>query len=69
MRMRKSHFFLEISVLHEGSSFIESFVEHPVHSIFKSYSILILVFLFWFATINPKSIFLEILGAPRAPCI
>ena len=50
----KSHFFLKFQVLHERSSVIASFVEHPVCSNFKIYSVLILFFLFWFPTIHPK---------------
>ena len=52
--MCKSPFFLKFQVFREGSSFIASFVEHPVCSDFKIYSVLILVFLCWFATVNPK---------------
>ena len=44
--MYKSHLFLKFQVLHEGSSFIASFVADPVSSSFKMYSVLILVFLF-----------------------
>ena len=47
--------FLKFYVLREGSNFIASFLEHPVCSNFKMHNILLLVFLFWFATINPKS--------------
>ena len=42
----KSHLFLKFNVLREGSSFIPSFVEHPVYSNFKMYSVLILFPLF-----------------------
>ena len=35
--------YLKLQVLREGSSFIASFVEHPVCSNFKMYSVLILV--------------------------
>ena len=52
--MCKSHISLKFQVLREGSSVIVSFVEHPVYSIFKMYSVPILVFLFWFTTVNPK---------------
>ena len=41
-------------MLHEWFSDIASFVEHPVYSIFKMYSVLFLVFWFWFATVCPK---------------
>ena len=40
-------------MLSEGNSFIASFMEHPVYSNFKMYSVVIL-FLFEFATVNPK---------------
>ena len=68
--MCKSPLFLKFQVLREGSSFTASFVEHPVCSNFKIYSVLILVFLYWFATINPKymckfQFSCEIVGAPR----
>ena len=52
--MCKSHISLKFHVLREGSSAIVSFAEHPVYSIFKMYSVPILVFLFWFTTVNPK---------------
>ena len=41
-------------MLREGSSDIASFVEHPAYGTSKTDNILILVFLFWFATTNPK---------------
>ena len=41
-------------MLLERNSDIASFAEHPVYSIFEMYSVLILVVLFWFATIYPK---------------
>ena len=44
--MCKSHLFLKFLVLRKGSSFIASFVEHPVCSYFKMYRVIILVFLF-----------------------
>ena len=44
----KSHFFLKFQVLHERSSVIASFMEHPVCSNFKMYSELILFFYFDF---------------------
>ena len=56
------------------SSDIAYFVKHPVYSILKMYSLLILVFLFWFTTIHlrwftqrecVKVTFFEIPGAPR----
>ena len=50
----KSHFFLKFQVLHERSSVIASFMEHPVCSNFKMYSELILFLFFWFPTIHPK---------------
>ena len=53
--MYKIHLFLKFQVLREGSSDIASFVEHPVYSISKMHSVLVLVFLFWFTTIHPKS--------------
>ena len=40
----KSHFFWKLQMLRGESSVTESFVEHRVYSIFKRYSILILVF-------------------------
>ena len=66
---RKSNLFLTYSVLRKRSSDIVFFVEHPVYSNFKMYSVLILVFLFWFATIPQKCCknlsFFEILRALR----
>ena len=56
-RLRKSNFFLKFLVLHERSSNIDSFVVHPVYSIFIMCNILILVSLFWFATVHPKWVF------------
>ena len=53
----KSQLFLNFQVLPEGSSFVASFVEHPLCSSFKMYSVLILVVLFWFVNINPKSVY------------
>ena len=53
----KSRLFLKFQVLWKGSSLIASFVEHPVCSSFKMYSVLILVFLFWFVNIDPKSVY------------
>ena len=53
----KSHLFLKFQVLREGSIAIASFVEHAGYSISKMYSILILVFWFWFATSYPKSMY------------
>ena len=53
----KSQLFLNFQVLHERSRDIASFVEHPVYSNFKMYSVLILVFLFWFANIYLKSVY------------
>ena len=54
----KKHLFkslcLEFQVLHEGSSDFTLFVQHPVYSNSKLYSILFLVLLFYFASINPK---------------
>ena len=44
-------------MVHEGSSFIVSFLEHPVCSNFQMQSVLILVIFFQLATINPKGIF------------
>ena len=41
-------------MLRERSSDIPSFFEHPIYSNFKMYSLLILLFLFWFTTIHPK---------------
>ena len=41
-------------MLRERSSNIASFIEHPVCSVFKMYSVLILVFWFWYATTNPN---------------
>ena len=55
--MYKSHLFLKFQVLHKESSFTASFVEHPVYSISKMYSIPILAFWFWFATVYPKSMY------------
>ena len=58
-------------MLHKRSSVIVSFVEHYVHSNFKLYSLLILVFAFWFTTIDAKcfcfciSFILEIICAPQ----
>ena len=43
-------------LLREGSCFIASFVEHPIYSDFKMYSVLILVVLFWFIDIYPKCV-------------
>ena len=54
--MCKSQFFLKFEVLREKSSDIALFVEHPVCSNFKMYTVLILKILFCFATINPKCI-------------
>ena len=51
--MCKRHFFLKFYVLRERSSDTDSFVEFPVYSNFKLYSVLILVLVFWFATIHP----------------
>ena len=51
----KRHLFSQFQVLRERSSTIASFVEHSVYSISKMYSVLILVFWFWFATIYSKS--------------
>ena len=53
----KSRLFWKFQVLREGSSFVAFFVEHPVCSSFKMYSVLILVVLFWFVNINPKSVY------------
>ena len=53
----KSRLFLKFQVLREGCSFVASFVEHPVCSSFKMYSVLILVVLFWFVNIYPKSVY------------
>ena len=53
----KSRLFLKFQVLREGSSFVASFVEHPVCSSFKMYSVLILVVLFWFVNIYLKSVY------------
>ena len=53
----KNHLFLKFQVLREGSSFIASFVEHPVCTNFKMYSVLILVFIFWFVSIYPKCVY------------
>ena len=53
----KNHLFLKFQVLRDGSSFIASFVEHPVCTNFKMYSVLIQAFLFELTTINPKCIF------------
>ena len=50
----KSQIFLTFQVLREKSCGISSFVEHPAYSISKMYSVLILAFWFWFATIYPK---------------
>ena len=44
-------FFLKFKVLRETISDIDSFVEQTVTSILKMYSVLILNFLFWSATI------------------
>ena len=55
--MCKSQFFLKFSVLRKRSSDITFSVEHPVYSISEMYSILILVFWFWFATIYPKCMY------------
>ena len=52
----KSNLFLKLQVLRERSSFIASFVEHPVCGNFKISSVLIQVFLFELTTINPKCI-------------
>ena len=52
-----SRLFLNFQVLREGSSFVASFVEHPVCSNFKMYSVLILVVLFWFTNICPKFVY------------
>ena len=55
-------------MLFKRSSDITSFVEHPVYSILKSYNILILDFLFWFANIYSKCMWkshFEILGTPQ----
>ena len=40
----KSHLFLKLEELREGSSFIVSMAEHPVYRNFKMYSVLILSF-------------------------
>ena len=53
----KSRLFLKFQVLREGCSFVASFVEHPVCSSFKMYGVLILVVLFWFVNIYPKSVY------------
>ena len=55
--MCRSYFFLKFEVLREGSSANASFAEQPVHSIFKMYSVLILVAWFWFATVYPRYMF------------
>ena len=47
----KRHLISKFQVLLEGSSFVASFVEHPVCSNFKMYCVLILVVLFWFVNI------------------
>ena len=47
---------LEILGASRKNSDITSFVENPVYSISKMYTVLILVILFWFVTIYPKSI-------------
>ena len=47
-RFCKSHFFLKFQVLHERSSVIASFMEHPICSNFKMYGELILFFYFDF---------------------
>ena len=61
--------FLKFQVLHERSSDIASFLEHPVYNIFKIYNALILFFNFDLPlfTRNPcvKVFMLEILFAPR----
>ena len=44
--MHKNHFFSKLHALREGSNNIASFVKHPACSIFKMYSVLILVFCF-----------------------
>ena len=58
--MYKRHLFLKFQVLCEEITDIASFVEHPVYSISKMYSVLIPNFLYWFyinfRLINPKCI-------------
>ena len=49
---------------------IASFIEHPVYSIFKMYSVLILLFSILFCHVLPKKFlqklyFLEVLGDPQ----
>ena len=49
---------------------IASFMEHPVYSIFKMYSVLILLFSILFCHVLPKKLlqklyFLEVLGVPQ----
>ena len=52
----KCHLFLKFEVLREGCSFVASFVEHPVCSNFKTYSVLILFKKKKLALINLKNI-------------
>ena len=53
----KVYLFSKFEVLRERSSDIASFVKPLVYSIFKMYSVLILVFWFWFTTIHPKCMY------------
>ena len=55
--VKKKHLFSQFQVLHKGSRDIASFVEHPVSSNFKMYSVLILVVLFWSTNICPKCVY------------
>ena len=41
-------------MLRERNSDIASFMEYPIYNIFKMYTVLILVVLFWFASIYPN---------------
>ena len=50
----KSCLFLKFQAPHERASDISLFVEHPVFSSLKMYSVLILLFLFIFATFHSK---------------
>ena len=48
---------MKFQVVREGSSFIASFLEHPVCSNFQMQSVLVLVIFFQLATVNPKGIY------------
>ena len=69
----KRHLFSQFQVLRERSSTIASFVEHSVYSISKMYSVLILVFWFWFVTVYPtcmykSHLFLQFLVRREGSC-